>query len=173
MGTGLQVSAQSENSVTMSGTGYLKDQHGGSGNEPPVRKWFPDIDVGQCSICYRVFNDPPFEIVCENCPTSKTLRDGLVYETIRKTQQAKGTCDYRIVASPIFSASGEVTAAVVMVEDITEKLSLESQLIPSPEDGINWPIERWRSPRFQQYAECHPWLWANDCRNNPTRQSVT
>jgi two-component system, cell cycle sensor histidine kinase and response regulator CckA len=94
-----------------------------------IREWFPDIDVGQRSICYRVFNDPPFEGKCENCPTFKTLQDGQVHETIRQTSQAKGTRSYRIVASPIFNASGEVTTAVEMVEDITEKLSLESQLI--------------------------------------------
>ncbi|OQX16441.1 MAG: hypothetical protein BWK76_11675 [Desulfobulbaceae bacterium A2] len=94
-----------------------------------MREWFPDIDIGQCSICFRVFNDPPFEVICENCPTCKTLRDGQVHETIRQTHQAKGTRTYRIVASPIFNVSGEVTAAVEMVEDITEKLSLESQLI--------------------------------------------
>ena len=94
-----------------------------------MREWFPDIDAGQRSICYRVFNDPPFEAICENCPTYKTLWDGLVHETIRKTHQAKGTRNYRIVASPIFNESGEITAVVEMVEDITEKLSLESQLI--------------------------------------------
>jgi two-component system, cell cycle sensor histidine kinase and response regulator CckA len=94
-----------------------------------MREWFPDIDVGQRSICYRVLNDPPFEVICENCPTSKALRDGLVHETIRQTHQKKGTRTYRLIASPIFNTSGEVTAAVEMVEDITEKLSLESQLI--------------------------------------------
>ena len=94
-----------------------------------MRAWFPNVDVGQRSFCYRVFNDPPFEVICENCPTFKTLRDGLVYEAVRKIRQAKGTRDYRIVASPIFNAAGEVTAAVEMVEDITAKLSLESQLI--------------------------------------------
>ncbi len=35
--------------------------------------------------------------------------------------------NYRIVSSPILDASGKVTAAIEMVEDITEKLSLESQ----------------------------------------------
>jgi len=94
-----------------------------------MRVWFPDMNVGQLSICCRLFNDPPFEVICENCPICKTLRDGLVHEAVRHTHQALGTRNYRIVASPIFSASGEITAAVGMVEDITEKLSLESQLI--------------------------------------------
>jgi PAS domain S-box-containing protein len=94
-----------------------------------MRKWFPDIAVEQHSICYRVFNDPPHEVVCENCPTYKTLRDGLVHEVVRQTRQALGTRSYRIVSSPIFDAAGKVTAAIEMVEDVTEKLSLESKLI--------------------------------------------
>jgi len=94
-----------------------------------MREWFPNIEVGQRSICYRAFNDPPFEVLCENCPIFKTLRDGLVHETVREVCHAKGIRSYRTVASPVFNASGEVTAAVEMVEDITEKLSLESQLI--------------------------------------------
>ena len=92
-----------------------------------MREWFPTIDPGQFSICYRAFNDPPREAVCDNCPTQKTLQDGLVHEGTTQTPQAGGVHSYRIVSSPIINASGEVTAAIEMVEDITEKLSLESQ----------------------------------------------
>ena len=46
----------------------------------------------------------------------------------RRKRRAKGAVrNYRIVSSPILNASGEVTAAIEMVEDITERLSLESQ----------------------------------------------
>ena len=92
-----------------------------------MREWFPAIDPGQLSICYRAFNDPPREAVCDNCPTQKTLQDGLVHEGTMQTPQAGGVLSYRIVSSPIFNTSGDVTAAIEMVEDITEKLSLESQ----------------------------------------------
>ena len=93
-----------------------------------MREWFPDIDIGQRPICYRVFNDPPSEMVCENCPTCTTMQSGLVSECVRQTHQGKVKRNYRIVASPIFNASGEVAAVVELVEDITERLSLESQL---------------------------------------------
>ena len=71
--------------------------------------------------------NPPRETVCDNCPTQKTLQDGLVHEDTTQTPRAGGVRNYRIVSSPILNASGEVTAAIEMVEDITEKLSLESQ----------------------------------------------
>lgn len=92
-----------------------------------MRKWFPAVDPSQHPICYRALNDPPREAVCDYCPTCKTLQDGLVHEDTSQTPQAGAIRNYRIVSSPVLSASGEVTAATEIVEDITEKLELESQ----------------------------------------------
>ena len=93
-----------------------------------MRDWFPDIHLSQRPICYQAFNDPPGKEACRNCPTQKTLKDGLVHESVVQTPQAGAIKNYRIVSSPIRDASGEVTAAIEMVEDITEKLSMESQV---------------------------------------------
>lgn len=65
-----------------------------------MREWFPAIDPGQRPVCYRAFNDPPGEEVCEYCPTVKTLQDGLVHEATTQTRQAGGLRNYRIVSSP-------------------------------------------------------------------------
>jgi len=92
-----------------------------------MREWFPGIDLDQRPLCYHAFNDPPRETECDNCPTQKTLRDGLVHEETVETQRAGRVRNYRIISSPILNKSGEVTAAIEMVEDITEKRSLESQ----------------------------------------------
>jgi len=93
-----------------------------------MRQWFPAIDAAQRPICYRAFNDPPRDRVCDYCPTYKTLQDGRVHEATSETPQAGKIRNYRILTSPILDASGKVTAAVEMVDDITERLSLESQL---------------------------------------------
>ncbi len=95
---------------------------------PQMRKWFPAVDPGQHPICYHAFNDPPREAVCDYCPTGKTLRDGLVHEATTLTPLAGVVRNYRVVSSPLLDATGEVTAAIEMVEDVTEKLALESQL---------------------------------------------
>ena len=50
-----------------------------------MRQWFPDIDPGQGPICYRAFHNPPRERMCDACPTSKTLQDGLVHEATMQT----------------------------------------------------------------------------------------
>jgi PAS domain S-box-containing protein len=93
-----------------------------------MREWFPAIDTGQHPICYRAFNDPPRDAACDYCPTRKTLQDGQTHEATKETPQPGGIRNYRIVSSPILNPAGEVTAVIEMVEDITEKLSLESQL---------------------------------------------
>ena len=92
-----------------------------------MREWFPAVDPAERSTCYRVFNDPPRTTICDYCPTRMTLQDGLVHEATTQTPQEGGKRNYRIVSSPVLNAAGEVTAAIEMVEDITEKLSLESR----------------------------------------------
>ncbi len=94
-----------------------------------MREWFPAANPAQRPTCYRVFNVPPREGECDACPTQMTLKDGEVHEGTTQTPGQGGKVrNYRVVSSPIFDASGAVTAAIEMVEDITEKLSLESQL---------------------------------------------
>ena len=66
--------------------------------------------------------------MCDYCPTCKTLVDGLVHEATTQTPQAGSVRNYRVVSSPVLNSSGEVASAIEMVEDVTEKLSLESQL---------------------------------------------
>ncbi|RJQ77490.1 MAG: PAS domain S-box protein [Desulfobacteraceae bacterium] len=92
-----------------------------------LREWFPAIDIAQGPICYRAFNDPPLEAACVNCPTVKTLQDGAVHEMAFQNPRAGATRNYRIVSSPVRNAAGEIAAAIELIEDITERLSLESQ----------------------------------------------
>ncbi len=94
-----------------------------------MREWFPDVDITQIPTCYNVFNHPTNKDVCRNCPTVKTLEDGMVHEGIRESLRAGKKCSYRIVSSPVCIVSGGVTAVIEMVEDITERLSLESQFL--------------------------------------------
>jgi two-component system, cell cycle sensor histidine kinase and response regulator CckA len=95
---------------------------------PRMRQWFPDVALQDKPFCFNVFNDPPRGEVCDYCPTSKTLQDGKVHESTTQTRQGGAVRNYRLIASPICNAAGEVLAATELVEDITEKLSLESQL---------------------------------------------
>ncbi|MFP3869997.1 MAG: response regulator [Syntrophobacteria bacterium] len=93
-----------------------------------MREWFPDVDPAERPICYQACNDPPGRSACDDCPTVKTFQDGRVHEATREAPQAGGMRTYRVVSSPILSAQGEVTAAIEMVEDSTERQALEQQL---------------------------------------------
>ena len=92
-----------------------------------MREWFPGIDPARLPVCYEAFNDPPRKQECDNCPTRKTLQDGLVHEDTTQTPRSGEMRNFRIISSPVFNASDEITGAIEMVEDITERLSLESQ----------------------------------------------
>ena len=85
-----------------------------------MRTWFPGIDVAHKPVCHRAFNAPPLDEICPWCPTVKTLRDGQVHESVTETPSADGVRHYRIVSSPVQDRDGRITAAIEMVDDITE-----------------------------------------------------
>ena len=87
------------------------------------------VDTGQHPLCYQALNDPPCQDICITCLAIKTFLDGGVHEITRRTQKAGVMRDYRIVTSPVSNISGKVTAVIEMMEDITERLSLESQFL--------------------------------------------
>ena len=93
-----------------------------------MKKWYPHIDPTIKPICYKSFNDPPSKAICSYCPTIQTLRDGEVHESITETPAGDEIRHYRILSSPITDSDGKVTAAIEMVEDISEKLLAESQI---------------------------------------------
>ncbi|MBI9108382.1 MAG: response regulator [Spirochaetales bacterium] len=93
-----------------------------------VREWFPNIDPGEKPICYRAFNDPPREIFCDDCPADRTRLDGQVHESITIYPTAGGNRQYRISSSPIMNEKGEIKAVIVIMEDMTVRLTLEAQL---------------------------------------------
>jgi len=96
-----------------------------------MRAWFPGIDVAQKPVCHRAFNDPPLDAVCPWCPTVKTLRDGQVHESVTETPAAGGVRHYRIVSSPVLDREGRVTAAIEMVDDITDRLRAQRDVTDS------------------------------------------
>ncbi|MBN2516093.1 MAG: PAS domain S-box protein [Deltaproteobacteria bacterium] len=92
-----------------------------------MREWFPAIDITERPLCYRSFTDPPRDEICSFCPTQAALRDGEVHEAFTENPAGDTIRNYRIVASPVKDTNGTVTAAIEMVEDITENLELQEQ----------------------------------------------
>jgi len=93
-----------------------------------MRKWFPSIEPEKHPICYHVLTEPPLERCCENCPIEKTLIDGLSHEVTIPLMKDGVRRIFRTVSSPVFTETGEIVSVIETIEDITEKISLESQL---------------------------------------------
>jgi len=90
--------------------------------------WFPDIDLSSAPTCYQTFNSLPTEAPCAGCPVLKTFSDGRAYEKTRKVAVGDRTMNLRLSTSPIHDSSGSVVSVIGMMEDITERKTLENQL---------------------------------------------
>jgi PAS domain S-box-containing protein len=93
-----------------------------------MKQWFPDIDVSKKPICYEAFNHPPRAAICDYCPTNQTLQDGKVHQSVTETPSGDAVRRFNVIASPIKDSHGKVTAAIEMVEDITEHLKMQERL---------------------------------------------
>ncbi|MBU0944992.1 MAG: PAS domain-containing protein [Proteobacteria bacterium] len=91
-------------------------------------KWFPNIDVSKRPACFQAFNNPPRKNICSYCPTCKTLQDGQVHESVTETPFGNEIRNYRIISSPILNSEGKPTAAIEMVEDITESKKAKEKI---------------------------------------------
>ncbi len=99
-----------------------------------MRQWFPDIDVSKGPLCYKVLNIPPGDGPCSFCPLIKTLKDGAIHETISDMNTGDKTANYRIIAAPVKDKSGNVTAALRIVENITARIKVERELLKKLHD---------------------------------------
>ena len=95
---------------------------------PMMREWFPGIDMEQRPLCYRSFNVPLRDEPCDDCPVRLTMQDGLVHEAIRERPTKENVRASRVLSSPVFDEAGNVTAVIELVEDVTERVTLELQL---------------------------------------------
>jgi two-component system, cell cycle sensor histidine kinase and response regulator CckA len=96
-----------------------------------MRELFPDINIDEHPVCFHAFNSPPRKNECEDCPTKKTMADGLVHEAVIEAVHGNVIRNFRIISSPILNTSGEVTSAIELIEDITGRLALEAQVLQS------------------------------------------
>ena len=95
-----------------------------------MRQWFPDADVTDTPYCYSRFKGVHSNSPCEGCPVQEVFNEGRSSEqVIEKRFDARGTPrSYRVTASPLREADDRITGAIVMVDDITDRLLLERQL---------------------------------------------
>lgn len=93
-----------------------------------MEEWFSPIDTSQKPLCYKVFNRPPGEDVCDYCPAVLTLRDGQVHESITSTPQDGQIGHYKVTSSPIRDGSGNITGVIELVESYSDRKRMEEAL---------------------------------------------
>ena len=93
-----------------------------------MREWFHYSEQEFPEYCYGIFEDANSEDLCLDCPAQQTFATGKTHETTKKVTRENETRHYRLISSPLVNAEGKITAVIEMVEDVTEKLSLEEQL---------------------------------------------
>jgi PAS domain S-box-containing protein len=87
-----------------------------------MREWSMEMEDENVSFHSRIFNESSLDSKREDCPIAATLHDGQTHETIRSAILKGGVRDYRVLASPITDAGGKVTAAIAIVENVTERV---------------------------------------------------
>lgn len=95
---------------------------------PHMQDWFPHVEPNTGSICHQSFQNPPKESPCDNCPVIRTFAEGKSFETTIRIERKGRDRFFRDHSSPIYDESGNVVAAILLVEDVTEKLAVEREL---------------------------------------------
>lgn len=90
-----------------------------------MRQWYPDVSVSKKPKCIDVFaccyGDTAKK---KQCPVHQTLTDGKIHKKI----QTHNNITYRMLSSPLFDENGKINSAVIIKEDITQRLSIEKKL---------------------------------------------
>lgn len=95
---------------------------------PYFGSYYPNVRPGTGQLCYSVYNDPPRSSPCSYCPCVGTFQDGKVHESETETPSGNQIRRFRIISCPVKDEHGEVQLVIELVEDITERRSLRSQL---------------------------------------------
>jgi PAS domain S-box-containing protein len=98
---------------------------------PQMKKWFSHIDVSGNPRCYESYLNSARVKPCPGCPVHKTLEDGQIHEAVTEMGADGVTRSFRILSAPIKSADGKVESIIEVMEDITDRLKMERELLKS------------------------------------------
>jgi PAS domain S-box-containing protein len=83
-------------------------------------------------ICYQAYERR--EAVCEDCPVALSFRDGQIHRGERIAKSIDGTLHLDICAAPLKDASGNITAVIEIIRDISIMKQAEEKLRKSHEE---------------------------------------
>jgi PAS domain S-box-containing protein len=83
-------------------------------------------------ICYQAYERR--EAVCEDCPVALSFHDGQIHRGERIAKSIVGTLHLDICAAPLKDASGNITAVIEIIRDISVLKQAEEKLRKSHEE---------------------------------------
>ena len=90
-------------------------------------EWFPKTHVSTFPLCHNSFYFQT-DVLCENCPAVKSLKDGKKHSTIIEQKVDNKSISFKVSCTPITGNDGTVWGMLELVEDVSEKISLEKEL---------------------------------------------
>ncbi len=91
-------------------------------------KWFPRIELEGRPACQGESGLGCSGDACDLCPAVGTLLTGEVREHVREQMIHGELRSLRVVSSPVLDFNGTVTSAIIMLDDITDRLRSEEVL---------------------------------------------
>lgn len=95
---------------------------------PQIRKWFTGIEPNKKYVCYQKFFSSTQDRPCDNCPVTKTFATGKSFDATSKIESPTGDRYFREHSYPIHNEQGDITAAILLIEEVTEKIAMEQEL---------------------------------------------
>lgn len=95
---------------------------------PHMNHWFPDVKPDAGFLCHQSLLNPPTKLPCDNCPVVKTFAQGKSFDNTIKVEGEKRDRYFRDTSFPLHDENGNVTSAILLVEDVTDKLAFEREL---------------------------------------------
>ena len=95
---------------------------------PHMQQWFPHIKAAAGCLCHQSFQNPPRDSPCDNCPVVKTFAEGKSFENTIKIVGERQDRYFRDTSFPLHDRNGKVISAILLVEDVTQKLAFEREL---------------------------------------------
>lgn len=93
-----------------------------------MREWYPESENLVTKHCYEFMQNNKRETICNDCPIVEIFTSGTIIEIDKQLIIDEEKRDFRIVSSPVFDKNGQVTSAISLYEDMTERLNIEKDL---------------------------------------------
>jgi two-component system cell cycle sensor histidine kinase/response regulator CckA len=93
-----------------------------------MKQWNPGVNDSGKQRCFQVLPAHPQEHFCRMCPARKTFEDGLMHEVLTDATINGELRHHRVQAFPVRDPTGKTVTAIIVIEDITERMALEERI---------------------------------------------